>query len=187
MADLDPEIVAKAQLAEEVVYSLDNATVARFVFDQGVLHLQSLQTNSHALDARATQVVTFLFAAAALAIASLSAKLTLSNTCALASALFFIWGGVIVFRCLRSDGIHLQGAAPAWWQGAVAIEPFGQKEALAWAAKLQQIAIETTCRENEHRGNALNAGLRCGVVGAVLVAASAVLRIAPAVSKLIAQ
>lgn len=179
MADLDPKIAAKADLAEEVVYSLADATVARFVFDQGVLYLQSLQTNSHALDARATQVATLLFAAAALAIASLNRQLSLSNISAAAGALLFIWGGVTIFRVLRSDDIRLPGVDPAWWQGALKELAFTDKEALAWAARLQQISIETTCRENDERAKALNTGLRFGVGGAVLVGASVILSIWP--------
>lgn len=179
MAELNPDIIAKADLAEEVVYSLEDATVARFVFDQGVLHLQSLQTNSHALDSRATQVATLLFAAAALAIASLNSQLSLSNGAAIVSALLFIWGGVTIFRVLRSDDIRLPGTDPAWWQGTLKEASFTEKEAIAWAARLQQIAIETTCRENDQRAEALNRGLKLGVAGAVLVGLSVVSSVWP--------
>lgn len=168
-----------AELAEVVVHTLD-PDVSRFVLDQGALYLSALQVASHALDARATQVATILFAAAALSASVVGTSLSWSSVLAALSALFFLWGGIATFRILRSDPIRLPGVAPAWWQGAMEIQPFTTKEAWAWAARLQQLAIENIECENKERAVALNAGLRLAVVGGCLIGLAATLRLAPA-------
>jgi hypothetical protein len=178
-------------VALEVVHSLDE-TVARFVFDEGARHVQALQVASHALDARATQVATILFAAAALAAGVIEKALSWTSLLAVLSVGFFLWGGIASFRAVRSDPIHVPGLAPSWWTGALdLLNDEGKStltaiDALSWAARQQQVAINSMCRENEHRAVALNACLRCGVVGACLVGVAAVFRLWPEFSRFLA-
>jgi hypothetical protein len=178
--------ISQADLAEEVVHTLDDS-VAKFVYEQGTLHLGALQVASHALDARATQVATILFAAAALSAGVIDAKFSWASFLAVVATACFIWGGLVTFRLLRSDDLRLPGVAPAWWQGALSIPNFSEKDALAWAAKLQQVAIEHFETENAKRADALNASLRLAVIGAVVVGLAAAARLAPAVSAFISK
>jgi hypothetical protein len=171
----------KAELAEEIVHSVQD-DVARFVLEDGVRHTQALQTAAHALDARATQVAYILFAAAALAASVIDGKLTWTGVCAVAAMGMFIWGGLISFRAVRSDDFRVPGLEPAWWDGALKLgDAFTIKEARAWAARQQQIVIDHICAENVKRADALNASLRAGVGGAVLIGLAAALKLAPAV------
>ncbi|OHB30138.1 MAG: hypothetical protein A2790_08975 [Phenylobacterium sp. RIFCSPHIGHO2_01_FULL_69_31] len=177
----------EAEVAEEVVHTLDES-VARFVFEEGVRHITALQTASHALDARATQVATIMFAAAAVAASVISTAGNLADWLAAGAIAFFVWGGIISFRGVRSDEFRAPGLAPAWWEGAlVHAQTFNLKDALAWAAKQQQIAIDHICEENLKRSEALNASLRCACIAAVLVAIAAALKFWPAVSSFLAK
>lgn len=175
-----------AERAEEIVHTLD-PTVARFVFEEGVRHTQALQTVAHALDARATQVATILFAAAALSAGAIGTELNLGSVLAVFATGLFIWGGLISFRGVRSDDFRAPGLPPAWWHGALPItEQFICKDALAWAAKQQQIVIDHICAENVQRSDALNSSLRAAFLGAIFVGLAAALKLGPAVGKFVA-
>jgi len=178
----------RADHAEEVVHSL-RPEVARFVFDEGVRHTQALQTAAHALDARAAQVATILFAAAALSAGVIDKAWSWSSLAAVFATGLFIWGGLISFRGVRSDEFRAPGLEPAfWWANATPIaRKFTEQDALAWAAKQQQITIDHICEENKKRSLALNASLRAGVCGAVCVAAAAVLKLWPATFKFLVE
>lgn len=164
----------KAEVAEETVHSL-NPKVARFVFEEGVRHTQALQIAAHALDARATQVATILFAAAALAAGSIGTKLSWAGFLAATSTVLFIWGGLICFRSIESTDFRAPGTPPEWWRAAIN-HNFTERDALAWAAKEQQIVVDHICAENADRSDALNSGLRLGVAGSIAITVSAVIK-----------
>lgn len=189
MATLQPTDEEKAELALEVVHTAPDS-VARFIFDEGVRYAQALQTASHAIDARATQVATILFAAAALSAGAIGTDLIFSNLLAVASTAMFIWGGLISFRSVQSGEFRTPGLPPYWWAEGVLALPrtaedkakFDTQDALSWAAKELQRGIDANCRENIERGDALNASLRAGFIGAVLIGVAASLKIWPALS-----
>lgn len=173
--------------AAEVVHSL-RIDVARFVFEEGVRHTQALQTAAHAIDARATQIATILFAAAALAAGVIGTTVTASSILAVISTSSFIIGGLITFRAVKSTAFHPPGLAPAWWWEGVMprYAGFSESDALAWAAKQQQIVINSVCKENEARARAINRSLWFAVGGAVTIGLAAGLRLWPAADKLVA-
>lgn len=176
----------RAERASEIVHSL-NVKVARFVFEEGVRHTEALQTAAHAIDARATQVATILFAAAALSAPVIGTELNVSSVLAVFATGLFIWGGLISFRAVTSGPFRAPGISPGWWwEGAMPRhQEFTVQDALAWAAREQQVMIDHACSENEQRGDALNASLRAGYIGAICVGLAATLKLWPSVLSLI--
>lgn len=164
----------ESAVAAEVVYKA-NDVVSSFIVAQAQERLRALQVAAHALDQRVTQVAAFQFAAAAFA-AGAAASDVLRFFASL-SAIAFVVGGVVAFRGIRSDPIHLPGIAPAWWKGAIDVEPFEMDTARAWAADVLQNAIEQVDHENCERARHLNLSLNYAVSGAVLVALGSVLRL----------
>ena len=101
----------------------------------------------------------------------------------------FIWGGLISFRSVQSGEFRTPGLPPYWWaEGVLALTrdqndkaDFSEQDAMSWAAKEQQRGIDANCKENIERANALNASLRAGFVGAVMVCFAASFKIWPEV------
>lgn len=191
MSDVQPTDEEKTELALEIVHTVPDS-VAKFIFEEGVRYAQALQTASHALDARATQVATILFAAAALSAGAIGQVLNLANVLAVTSAAFFIWGGLISFRSVQSGEFRTPGLPPAWWVGVLNLPQdsngqviFSERDALSWAAKEQQRGIDSNCKENIERADALNASLRAGFAGAVLIGISAALKLWPTIAAIL--
>ncbi len=164
----------EAAIAAEVVYEANDG-VSDFIVAQAQERLRALQVAAHALDQRVTQVAAFQFAAAAFA-AGAAASDVLRFFASL-SAIAFVVGGVVAFRGIRSDPIHLPGIAPAWWKGSLEVKPFELDTARAWAADVLQNAIEQVDNENCERARHLNLSLNYAVGGAVLVAIGSALRL----------
>lgn len=191
MSTVDAEEERQAELALNVLHTA-RPEVARIIFEDGVRHIQALQIASHALDARATQIATILFAAAALSASAIGTELNLGAILAGCSMGFFIWGGLISFRAIQSATFRAPGLPPAWWKG-ILDEPrddknyaiFTERSAVAWAAQEQQRAIYSVCHENEHRGDAINASLRAAWLGAICIAVAAALKLWPGLVELL--
>lgn len=163
-----------AAIAADVVYRA-NDVVADFIMAQAQERLRALQVAAHALDQRVTQVAAFQFAAAAFAAGAATADVL--RLFAGLSAVAFVVGGMVAFRGIRSDPIHLPGIAPAWWKGSRDLESFEIDTARGWAAGVLQSAIDQVDTENCERARHLNLSLCYALGGAVLVGFAAALKI----------
>lgn len=156
-------------LAQNIVYQAAD-DVGALMLRQAEERLKALQTAAHSLDQRITQVAGLHFAAAAV-----SAGLSGGPAPALGAlaALSFLVGGMIAFRGIRSDPIHLPGIPPVWWERSLSLEPFNIDQAQGWAASAYQTAITEVDVENCTRAKHLNLSLRFALGGATLMALSA--------------
>lgn len=164
---------SEKDLAVEIVYGAE-ASVAELMLRQAEDRLKALQTAAHALDQRITAVAGFQFAAAAFV-----GGLAITGPLALfagVGAVAFVVGGIIAFRGIRSDPIHLPGIAPNWWEAARSIPSFELDVARGWAAGVMQTAITEVDDENCVRARHLNVSLRYAMAGAISMAGTALLR-----------
>ena len=153
--------------------------VSDIVVRQGEMRLQAVQTAAHALDARVTQAATLQFTAAAVAGGLLGS--TGAAPIAALSAIAFAIGGVVAFRGVRSDPMHLPGLPPAWWADALDVDTpekrFSVRDARNWLAGYLQEAIDLAEAENDRRARSLNLSLRWAIAGAALAAAAVLPRV----------
>jgi hypothetical protein len=164
---------SEKNIAVNIVYSATD-DVGALILRQAEDRLKALQTAAHALDQRVTQVAALQFAAAAIA-GSATAAGPLAALGGLSSLVFLV-GGVVAFRGIRSDPIHLPGIAPNWWEASLNVPSFGMDLAQGWAAGVYQTAITEVDNENCERARHLNLSLRYALGGASLLAFAAVLR-----------
>jgi hypothetical protein len=155
-----------AQVA--VTHVQDDA--AALILELAQERAKAQHAGSISLDSRATQLVAMQFSATAILAAFSTTKGIPGVLLGLlsVSAIFFVIGGILAFRTIKSTDHYPPGLPPAWWADVVKSKEFTLRDARCWAAGAIQEMIDENVKEDRVRTDHLNLSIRYATAGAIL-------------------